>query len=266
MEPQTNKPNLNNSSVKKQVLVVWLALLIGSLVIFSAFDFLSPKLMNYLEAKNPRIFYDKAKVLADEQKYPEALDTLQKALVMLPSDAEFLILQGDILEKQGKLDEAYQAFAKAESADSKNWEPPYRMGVVLAKQKNDKKAVEYLQKAAEMKPEERWVFNALGWSAYADNQLDIAYKAFEKASELAPQSPEYPLMMGRILASRNDWSQALPQFQKALAQDSSKAEYFLWAGKAAQKLGDKAAARSYFQQALNLEPANPEARKALSQP
>ncbi len=263
-ESQPDKLVHKKSNLHKQVLVVWILLMAGSLGVLGLFDWGSPRLMNYLESKNPRIFYDRAKILAQEEKYPEALETLQKALSILPSEYSFLMLQGDILEKQDKLDEAYPSFAKAEKTDSKRWEPPFRMGVILSKKKDYKAAVVYLQKAAAINSSERWVYNALAWSAFEDKQMDVAYQAFEKASELAPQSPDYPLMMGKILASRNQWSQALTLFQKSFSVDSTCIDAFLGAGQACLKMGDKSNARTYYQQALKLDPANPLALKELA--
>ncbi len=249
----------------RQVVGLWLILLVGSLAVMWAFDQLSPQLMNYLESSNPRVMYEQARDMKNKGQSDKALSLLDQAIRLNPSNPQYLILKGDILEEQGKTELAMESFTKAQKVGSREWLPNYRLGAALRKANKNQEALPYLKKAALLTDKERWVFDNLGWAAYDTGDYQTAYEAFGKAYSIMPESPVYPLMLGKIDAVQGRWNEALSLYKKSLSLDNAKSETYAAAGDAAVKLGLTGEARQYYQQSLKLNPKQPMVEKALKE-
>ena len=234
---------------KRQVLYIWLVLVIISLGFLFLFDRMSPRMMLILEAKNPRTFSEQAAQYTREGNYEQAITAMQHAISILPADESFQVQLGDIYEQKGEFEKAVTAFQKAGENKPDDWKPWFRIGVVQRKMKQLPNAVQNLQKAEKLTQDERWVYNELGWAAYENHQYEIALNAFIQAARLEPNSSMYPLMQGTIFSQQGQWAQAKPCFDAAIALDSSKIELYKAAIDAAQKAGDKSAV-AYYQSIL----------------
>ncbi|HOZ45173.1 MAG TPA: tetratricopeptide repeat protein [Candidatus Hydrogenedentes bacterium] len=58
-----------------------------------------------------------AEILCDTERYEEAMEQLEHALVFYPEDAETLILCGDVLQRAGRPDDALLYYARAQTRD-----------------------------------------------------------------------------------------------------------------------------------------------------
>ena len=90
-----------------------------------------------------------------------------------------------------------------------------------------------------------------------------ALDALQRAAQLSPEDAEVHRNLGGALYDRGRWSAALASFQRALALDSGDASGMVDAANSLRALRRAAEAVPLYRQALRLEPRNVEARNNL---
>lgn len=248
---------------KREIFLIWIIILIGSILVLWVYHKYSPYLIQYLESKNPRIFIDKATKLITDKKYDEAIQQIQQAIKIYPSDPSFHILLGDVYERSNKSDEAIAAFEQARKINPSDWTPYYRIGVVRLNQKKYSEAVDFLQDAAKRNTTERWLYNALGWAAFENNQLEMASKAWRQASSIVPMETSYYYYLALIHNKRKEWNQSLSMYEKIIALDSTQISAYDLAAESALQLENTILARQYWSQVLSRNPNSVSALRGL---
>src|SRR5690242_14416196 len=110
---ENSQISADSPKIRKQILIIWMILLVISMGILILFDKYSPRMMKYLESRNPRIFVDNANRLMEEKKYEEALAQVNEAIRIFPSDFNNYLLAGDIYDRMGNTEQAIAEYEKA---------------------------------------------------------------------------------------------------------------------------------------------------------
>jgi tetratricopeptide (TPR) repeat protein len=253
-----------SSKIRRQIFVIWFILLVGSLLILYIFNKYSPLLIESLELHNPRVITENINTLVSSKKYDEALSQATQAVQFFPSDYSFFILLGDVYEHKEQYKEALDAYQKAYKLAVDNWEPVFRIGVLQYKLQQLPESVASLQKAVERNSTDRWVYNALGYSAYANNQLDIAFDAWIHARDMVPNEPIYYYNIAMIHGKKKEWDKVLELCQKAISLDSSYMDAYTLAAESLYQLGDYGQAQKYWNQVLEKNPKDTKALEGLA--
>jgi tetratricopeptide (TPR) repeat protein len=247
-------PAKDTTKIRRQIFRSLFTILIGFILALFLFDWFSPRLMEYLEAHNPRIFMDEARNLAADGKYSEAVEQINRAIKITPSDSNLYIILGDYYKQMEKFNESIVAYEKAKQLNPKDYHVYFRLGEVKRKMKQLPESVADLLDAAKLNKDDRWLYNELGWAAYENNQLDIAYNAWTQANHIVPNEPSYYYILALIDTRRKQWAQALDMYNKVIALDSTQTNAYELAGEAQFQSGDLASAEKYWNQALSLNP------------
>jgi arylsulfatase A-like enzyme/Flp pilus assembly protein TadD len=145
-----------------------------------------------------------------------ALAALEEARLLLPREAVLHQLEGAILARMGRRDEARNAYETAVGLAPKDALLRARFGELLRDLGEVEKSVQRLREATEIDPENAAYWNSLGMTLGGNARFPEAEVAFRKAVELENENPRYVFNLGLILIRQNRPAEARPFFEKTL--------------------------------------------------
>ena len=83
------------------------------------------------------------------------------------------------------------------------------------KNMNLEKALEYITRAAELKPDNGFIIDSLGWVYYRLGKFHKAVKELQRSLELEPEDPNIYEHLGDVYHSLNKIPQALENYKRA---------------------------------------------------
>ncbi|MCB1651488.1 MAG: tetratricopeptide repeat protein [Alphaproteobacteria bacterium] len=205
----------------------------------------------YIEAR--RLAAD---MLEDEGKTDEALAELE-SVYSINKDAESLIQMGDIYRRTEEFDKALNYYNKAASAlgdplPDEYWHLYYVRGMAYEQLDQWDKAEKDLQAALAIKPDHPFILNYLGY-AWADQgkNLDQSLNMITRAANLRPDDGYITDSLGWVLYRLGEYKQAVPHLEKAvelMPYDPTINDHL---GDAYWRVGRKLEARFQWQRAIN---------------
>jgi len=107
-----------------------------------------------MDASYPGAYAQLAKLYYSAGDIEKASDAIARALERAPYHPEYLYVQGKILEKQGKLDDALAAFQQTVLVNPKESDAYFEMGAIYQQRGDRAKALASYQKAVEISPDD----------------------------------------------------------------------------------------------------------------
>lgn len=166
----------------------------------------------------------------------EALAAADRALELLPGNADAEQARGEALRLLGRLDEAIAAFDRCLHVEPANRFALASKGAALASAGRDAEAVESLARAIELEPA---YFFALAWRGGCLDRLGRLEEAeadFERAAEIEPHSTART-ELGTVRMRGGDLDGALSAFEQALAVDGANVAALLGEAEVLVRLG-----------------------------
>jgi len=193
----------------------------------------------------------------------DALDAMQKAMELLPDDAEAHINLGNALKSQGRLEDAVVSYSRALEIKPDFAEAHYNLGDVLRDLGRLDDAVASYRQALEIKPDFVEAYGNLGWVLMAQGKLDDAVANYRRALEIKPNDAEAHINLGNALRYSGKLDDALVSYLMAveLKPDFAGAHYNL--GNAQRDLGRFDEAIASYRRTLELKPDFAEAHGSL---
>ena len=130
-----------------------------------------------------------------------------------------------------------------------------RQGVAYLEQEKYERAVQELQKAAQLSPQSYASHYNLGLALWNLRKLDAAFNAFQRAHRLQPKEANSRYYLGRIYLARGDHTSAI-RLLESLVQSSDPriADEHYQLGLAYLKAGNPEAAVEVLRQASHFSP------------
>lgn len=209
-----------------------------------------------LLAQYPQVFilhHVLSLALDQQQKYPEAIDSYERALNLQPNMPELwfnlaiaqtnignlaqaeqcyrqaIKLQpqffeahgnlGTILQRQGKLGEAITSYRKGLSINPQDARGYFNLGTALRDEGLLNDAVESYQKAIALFPNYTDAYNNLGETLRDRGDMDDAVKHYQMALSLNPDHPGANYNMGEFLYLANKYDEAVAYFERSQLDD-----------------------------------------------
>jgi tetratricopeptide (TPR) repeat protein len=157
-------------------------------------------------------------ILCDDDHGSDAVELLTGALKSKPDDEQLLYGLGTTYGKLGRTEESVAQMRHVLELDPEHADAMNYIGYTLAEKGGDLVEAERLvRKALEIKPDNGFITDSLGWVLYQKGSLDEAIKTLEHALSLAPDEPIILEHLGDAFLKAHDVDQALAQYEKALS-------------------------------------------------
>jgi tetratricopeptide (TPR) repeat protein len=121
-------------------------------------------------------------------RYPDAAESLRKAIVLRPNQAILYCNLGAVLYAYPDFESAVAAFGKAARLDPKDIIAYYGMGLSLIQQQDYSRAIAALQRAVNLNDRYANSYYGLGYAHFQQGDLPAAIAAIGKAKQ---RNPEY---------------------------------------------------------------------------
>jgi len=201
--------------------------------------------------------------LSKQGKLDEALDAYRKALEIDPKFANAWYNMGIVFEEQGKLDEALDAYRKALEIDPKLANAWIGMGNTLNNQGKLDEALDAYRKALKFDPKNALAWNNMGAVLNSQGKLDKALDACRKALEIDPKYADAWYNMGIVLRKQGKLDEALDAYRKTLEIDPKYADAWYNMGVVLHKQGKLDEAISAYRKYLEIVPDNQDVKTNL---
>lgn len=166
-----------------------------------------------------------ASILQGQQKNDEAAAVFQEALALYPNDKELLLEYALFQDEQDDIDGALDTMALVLVISP---DEPYAlnyMGYTWAERgENLEKALAYVEKALELRPDDGFVRDSLGWVLFKLGRLDESLAELQKSLKIEGDDPtinehlgDIYQQLGQMKKARSAWGRALE-----LQQDDKK--------------------------------------------
>jgi Flp pilus assembly protein TadD len=164
-----------------------------------------------------------------------------------------LVDQASALMQDNKIPEAIQTLRKAIQLDPEDALTHYYLAVLLTKSSQETEALTEYRKACALNPANATYLDHLGMALASSGDRDGAIEQLQKAIALQPGSAEHNFNLARLLELRGDYAGAVAPLQKAVELSKSKNGRFLAElASAYYKTGHSAEAIQSAKQALDL--------------
>ncbi len=192
-----------------------------------------------------------------------AVELLNRAIGIKPSDPDYHLALGNALQAQGHLDEAAASYRSALSIQADFAGAHNNLGTVLQQQGKFDAAIAAYRQALALEPESSDLHFNLGNTFKDQGKLDEAVASYQKALAFGPDRFAAHNNLGTVLQQQGNPAEALARYDRALALKPDYAEAYCNKGLALQAQGSLDAAIACYRKAIRFKPAYPEAHHEL---
>lgn len=160
-----------------------------------------------------------ADVLLTKKDFPNAMQTLKKAVGIDKHNAEIFYLVGIIHTEHDKKDSAFSAFNKGVEAEPDNVHMIIDMGNACLDKNWVEEALHFFNMAKSKNPEYIHVYNRIGIALSRAGKFEDAEKEYDRAMEIDPSDAGVRFNIGMMWIRRKENGKAAGFFKKAVALD-----------------------------------------------
>ncbi len=169
------------------------------------------------KTRNPDMFILLAALYKQQGRENQGEQTFTRGLAAFPDNEDLLYEYGLFLDSSGKTQRAMSVMQKVIRLQPEHAAALNYIGYTWADRKiHLDKALEYIRRAVELKPENGYIRDSLGWVYYRLGRLEEARKELEKAIELSPDDPAILDHLGDVYLELGRSRDALRVYRRAL--------------------------------------------------
>ena len=209
-----------------------------------------------------------AQLMAEAGKNAEALETIDKAIAAFPDNPELWDMRIRLLARARKMDEALTVARDAAKKWPDSPQIAFLLGSLLDERGLKKEAFTVMEGILQKQPENFQALNYVGFSLAEENRdLPRALELLNRANELSPNQAYIIDSLAWALFRSGQLEEALRQIRRAVSMGDSP-DPAIWEhyGDIAARQGLKEEARKAYRKAIELKPANmDDIRRRMSQ-
>ena len=176
-----------------------------------------------LRQDNPQeavsLLISEAEVLREEKRYQQGFDLLSQALAQYPDNPDVLYTRTLLAERLDRLDIVERDLRRLIDANPKNGQALNALGYTLADRTDRyQEALQYLQQAVALLPNDPAVLDSMGWVYYRLGQYDKALDYLRRAYQLS-EDDEIGAHLSEVLWVAGQRDEARTIWQKALDKE-----------------------------------------------
>lgn len=192
--------------------------------------------------------------LQDAQRLDEAIASFRQALALQPGLAEAHNNLGTALREKGQRDEAVACFQAALKLDPRSAEAYNNLGVALTDAGRLQDAFNFLRKALELRPNYAHAFVNLGTALLELGKYELAATSFDRAQVLSPKLHSAYFGLGEVLRHLGEYENAKKNFEQALELKPNYAEAHTSIGSTLVGIGQLEEGLAQYRTALAIQP------------
>lgn len=201
-----------------------------------------------------------------EQKYEEAAVLFNEIIEENPEDPVGYINFGNLLLHINDYERAERFFNRALELDAHAATAYYGLGNTYFEQADYKQAKDFFKKAIDHGlDEEADVYYMLGFSLQKEEQNLLAIPFLQRAAELDPDNEEFLFQYGLALAQNNHIDQAESVFHEVLSKNKQHSDAYYNLGVISLFKENAEAALEYFHKAVDIQPGHILAQNGIKQ-
>lgn len=163
-----------------------------------------------------RVFRSEADILVRSDRLVDAMDVYESALEEYPGNSDLLYARAMLAEKLDMIELLEKDLREILSREPNNVDALNALGYTLADRTDRyEEALELIKQAYELRPDDHYIVDSMGWIMYRLGRYDEALKLLRRALELN-NDPEVAAHLGEVLwvmgdkaAAREIWDTAL---------------------------------------------------------
>ncbi|MFC5542175.1 MAG: tetratricopeptide repeat protein [Bacilli bacterium] len=196
-----------------------------------------------------------------EKRYEDAVKAFTEAIEQNPEDPVGYINFGNVLAAMNEIERAERFFQKAITLDEKAATAYYGLANLYYNSERFLEAAKLYQKSIEYGIEGADSYYMLGKCFEKENQVKLALPYMQRAAELAPDDLQIRLSYGIILCKLEMFDLAKTELEYVLAQDEKNADAHYNLGVLyALSTDDAEKALHHLEQAFTIQPEHDQAR------
>jgi tetratricopeptide (TPR) repeat protein len=196
-----------------------------------------------------------------EKRYEDAVKAFTEAIEQNPEDPVGYINFGNVLAAMNEIERAERFFQKAITLDEKAATAYYGLANLYYNSERFLEAAKLYQKSLEYGIEGADSYYMLGKCFEKENQVKLALPYMQRAAELAPDDLQIRLSYGIILCKLEMFDLAKTELEYVLAQDEKNADAHYNLGVLyALSTDDAEKALHHLEQAFTIQPEHDQAR------
>lgn len=166
-----------------------------------------------------QLYLLKGDVLREAERYDDAKQFYSSILDSNPEETTIRYARALIAEKLGELDLLESDLRTILQTEPDNAQVLNALGYTLAdRTKRYEEALQYIQKAMELQPNDAAVIDSMGWVKYRLGDYEAAVAHLRKANELA-RDPEIAAHLGEVLWVMGKKNDALKVWEESLKEN-----------------------------------------------
>lgn len=164
-----------------------------------------------------------ANVYADAERYKDAISVLEKGFKKFPAKVRLLFMTGVYYEKAGDIDSCINVMKDVIRRDATNSSAYNYLGYLYAERgENLDEAEKLIRKALELKPDDGFYLDSLGWVYYQKGDYKTALEYLMRALKIEPKEGVIMEHVGDVKLKQGDLAGAREYYDKALKGDLEK--------------------------------------------